>query len=116
MIKIFTFVALLLPIQHMAQTINGKVSSTNNQPLAGATIKWAGTSNAVRSNENGTFTIVKNTATSLLVASFSGYVTDTIDVAKDTMVLFTLQSKTNLAEVVVTAEKQGTLLSNRNPI
>lgn len=116
MIKVLICVALLLPLRNMAQSINGKVSNTNKQPLVGATIKWAGTLQAVRSNENGFFKISKNTTTSLLVASYSGYIADTIDVAMDTMVLFTLQSQKDLTEVIVTAEKEGTLLSNRNPI
>jgi outer membrane receptor for ferrienterochelin and colicins len=116
MIKFLVCLILLLPMRQMAQTINGKISNMNNEPLAGATIKWAGTSNAVRSNENGFFSIAKTPEASLLVASYSGYAADTINVALDSVVYFRLQLKKELAQVVVLAEKEGTLMSNRNTI
>jgi outer membrane receptor for ferrienterochelin and colicins len=116
MFKFLLCITLLLPIKQMAQTVSGRVSNIKNEPLAGATIKWAGTSVAQRSDENGFFIIAKTPGTTLLVASYSGYITDTIDVGLDSIANFTLQLKRSLAEVIVTAEKEGIIQSNRSPV
>lgn len=116
MVKLLLCFAFILPVRLMAQTISGTISNTKNEPLAGATVKWAGTSTAQRSNDQGIYSINKNKNTTLLVASYSGYITDTIDAALDSVVNFTLQSKQDLAEVIVTAEKNGIIQSNRSPI
>jgi outer membrane receptor for ferrienterochelin and colicins len=114
MFKFLICTIWLFPAQLMAQTIRGTISNTQNQPLVGATIKWMGAATAVRSNEKGVFSIAKsNNNSSLLVASHSGYVTDTLPVTADTVVLIRLRSKGDLTEVIVTAEKEGIVLSNR---
>lgn len=116
MFKFLLCISVLLPLRQMAQTISGRVSNTKNEPLAGATVKWVGASVAQRSNESGFYSIVKNKTTTLLVASYSGYIADTIDVSMDSTANFTLHPKGDLAEVVVTAEKEGIVLSNRSPV
>ncbi len=105
-----------LPIKSVAQNVNGKIVSSKNEILVGATIKWVGKNKAVLSNNKGLFTIVKNNKTNLLVASYNGYINDTLNVANDTFINFTLHLINNLETATVVAEKNGTLISNRNVI
>jgi outer membrane receptor for ferrienterochelin and colicins len=116
MLKLFFILLFLLPLVSIGQPINGTITNDKNEPLANATIKWVATKNTMRSNKNGEFKIEKITTTTFLVVSYVGYVTDTIDVQLDTTILIKLKSKKQLEDVTVVAQKEGTLLSNRNPI
>ncbi|HMI79497.1 MAG TPA: TonB-dependent receptor [Ferruginibacter sp.] len=106
---------LLLPLGSVAQIISGRVVNTNKQPLPGASISWLDNKKTIGAKEDGSFSITRP-ANNKLVVSHSGYLKDTIDVSNMDTVLFVLRSKSNLEEVVVSAEKAGTVMSNLSPI
>jgi len=116
MLRYIIFLALFLPIAGIAQTISGKVVTSNNQPLAGASIVWLSNKKGITANEDGRFSIRRTTADSKLVASYSGYVKDTIDINNMETVLFILKPNNNLQEVVIRSEKEGIIQSNLSPI
>ncbi|MCY7309233.1 MAG: TonB-dependent receptor [Chitinophagaceae bacterium] len=116
MLRYIIFLALFLPIAGIAQTISGKVVTSNNQPLAGASIVWLSNKKGITANEDGSFSIRRTTADSKLVASYSGYVKDTIDINNMETVLFILKPNNNLQEVVIRSEKEGIIQSNLSPI
>ena len=116
MLRYIIFLALFLPIAGIAQTISGKVVTSNNQPLAGASIVWLSNKKGITANEDGSFSIKRTTADSKLVASYSGYVKDTIDINNMETVLFILKPNNNLQEVVIRSEKEGIIQSNLSPI
>jgi outer membrane receptor for ferrienterochelin and colicins len=109
-------IILLLPLQLIAQHISGKVSNSNNEILEAATVKWLGSKNATSTDKNGLFKLIKPNNAKFLIASHSGYLNDTVIVTTDSFVNFTLKFKNNLDAVIVNAEKEGTIISNRNPI
>lgn len=112
MLRSLIYIALLFPLSTVAQTITGKVLTANNQPLAGASIIWLNNTKGVITKEDGSFSIKKAVATTKLIASYSGYLKDTVDVSSMDTVLFVLKQNSNMQEVVVHSEKEGTILSN----
>ncbi|RAI99735.1 TonB-dependent receptor-like protein [Chitinophaga skermanii] len=73
---------LLLTQVLQAQTIKGKLfgkTVEGREILPGGTVRWIGSQTAVVANENGMFSIVADNVTDKrLVATFTGYKTDTI--------------------------------------
>jgi outer membrane receptor for ferrienterochelin and colicins len=114
--RYFIFLVLLLPLGSLAQTVSGRVTNTRNQPLSGASVFWLNNKKGIATKADGRFLMNKQAADNILVASYSGYISDTINVTNNDSVLFVLKEKNNLEEAVVTAEKSGTLLSNRSAI
>ncbi len=112
MFRYFIYLVLLLPLGIVAQTISGRVINTNNQPLPGASIIWLNNKSGIIVKADGSFSINKPAANNKLVASHSGYAKDTIDVSNMDTVVFVLKEKNKLQEVIVSAEKNGTILSN----
>src|SRR3546814_911622 len=76
------------------------------EPLAGGTVTWIGTQISIGSDDNGRFELSTAGVTDeRLVASFTGYRTDTIGWAGDTELTIELQSSANaLGEVTVTSQ------------
>jgi outer membrane receptor for ferrienterochelin and colicins len=116
MLKYILYVLLFLPVVSIAQTISGKVVNASNQPLPGASIVWLNNKKGIITKEDGSFSVNKSATNNKLVASHSGFISDTIDVSSIVTVVFVLKEKTNLQEVVVSAEKAGIVLSNLSPI
>lgn len=116
MVKYIIWIVLLLPLGGLAQTITGKVVDRNNKPLSGASVVWLNNKKGITSKEDGSFSIKRNAADNMLVVSHSGYKSDTVDVSNADTVLFKLKEKSNLQAVQVSAEKAGTVISNRTPI
>lgn len=110
------YLSLLLPLGSIAQIITGRVVTAGSRPLPGATISWLNSNKSIIANDDGRFSITKPATSNKLVASFSGYAKDTIDVNGTDTVLFVLKAKSNLEQAVVTAEKAGIILSNSSPI
>jgi len=100
----------------MSQTISGSVVGANSQPLSGASIVWVGSKKGIVAKEDGSFTITKKATDTQLVASYSGYASDTMEVVNTENIFFVLKQKSSLDEVVVSAEKAGTIMSNRSTI
>ncbi len=116
MLRFTLYLLLLLPFCSMAQSISGRVTNISNQPLAGASVVWLNTKKGITTAINGSFTITKPAIKTKLIASYTGYNSDTIEVEEMTTLLFVLKQKTNLQEVLVSAEKEGTIMSNRTGI
>jgi TonB-linked SusC/RagA family outer membrane protein len=82
-------------------TIKGKVVDTKGQPLPGAVVKVKGTQKAIATDINGQFTIDAEPG-SVLVVSFTGYLTKEVTVSAGTSLTIQLQEDNkSLQEVVV---------------
>lgn len=108
-------VTIMLPIGCIAQSIVGKVLNSKNQPIVGANIVWINYKKGTNSKKDGSFVIAKQNEIQL-IASYSGYHNDTITITNADTVLFVLYPKNDLEQAVVTAEKNGILISAKNPI
>ena len=66
--------------------ITGKVitvsSDAKKEPLPGANIYWQGTQTGTSSDESGEFSINKVESTSLLIVTYVGFKSDTVNVKK----------------------------------
>jgi len=87
-------------------TLLGMLPDGTMEPLAGGTVTWIGTQISIGSDDNGRFELSTAGVTDeRLVASFTGYRTDTIGWAGDTELTIELQSSANaLGEVTVTSQ------------
>lgn len=114
--KLFFITSLLFPIFLFSQTISGKVTS-GKETLVGANVHWAGTTNGVTTDANGKFTIANNGDYNQLVASFVGYISDTITVTFSTSeVIFNLKSSQILNEITIQEDREGIVLSDLTPM
>lgn len=116
MFRIIFIVGLIIPFSGNSQTVKGQVVDENNKPLENVSILWSAGLNGTITKSDGSFSIAQKTGTSILLASHSGYISDTIDVSGMEKIKFILRDKKALKEVVVTSEKAGILLSNFSPI
>lgn len=93
-----------------AQDLRGTVRDADDQPLVGASVYWAGTTVGASANVDGEFLIHRVKGYDRLVASYLGYVNDTLRVeAGAERIAFTLSSEgVELESVVV----DGTLSGN----
>ncbi len=78
---ILSLSALLVAAVAQASEVNGVVRGADNEPLVGASVYWAGTNIGASTDADGNFTLHKVKNHNLLVASFLGYVNDTLHVA-----------------------------------
>lgn len=82
--------------------VNGTVTDTNGQPLIGANILEKGTSNGTQSDFDGKFSISVSNEDTILVISYLGFLTQEININKQTTINIVLQEDlANLDEVVV---------------
>lgn len=99
--------------------IKGKVFGNENSQkvaLPGASIYWAGTSVGTMADANGNFNIQPHQSTNLLVFSFVGYKTDTLQWSGQKSVDAVLDKNLELDEVTVIQRNKGTYISKINPI
>ncbi len=92
--------------------ISGHVTDINGTPLAGANVYWANTYDGVSTQTDGSFSISTKDGNTLLVASFMGYISDTLTVS-NTLNINNITFKLNdeneeINEVVVSSRKRGT--------
>ncbi len=102
-----------------ANPIKGKVFGLENgvkSILPGANIYWAGTKSGTIANENGEFCIQSVKDNNLLVFSFVGFETDTIEWNGLEMIDAVLNMSTELEQVTVIHKKKGTSISRINPV
>lgn len=104
-----------------AQTISGHVMYNDDQmkmqPLPGANIVWANTVIGVTSDETGAFKITRtDPSQQLLVISYVGYITDTVDVSKVNTVHVMLDPIQDLQAVVVQGEGSATAINTVDPV
>ena len=88
----------------MAQkSVNGRVTDTEGQPVAGANVTLKGTSTGTITDIDGKFTLKVTSDESIVSVSFIGYITREIEVGARTEIDITLETDaTALDEVVVT--------------
>lgn len=93
-----------------AQDLRGTVRDADDQPLVGASVYWAGTTVGASANVSGEFLIHRVKGYDRLVATYLGYVNDTLRVEAGTeRIAFTLRSEGVQVESVVV---DGTLSGN----
>ena len=115
--KYLFFVGLLFPYVLFSQSIKGIVTDVNNQPLFGANVFWANSNSGTIADGDGEFEL-KMIATSpkLLVASYVGHTSDTLEITNQNHVVFKLKESHALDEVVLRTKQEGVVISNLNPI
>jgi outer membrane receptor for ferrienterochelin and colicins len=114
------FFAIIITFTNLAsaqnQRIAGKVISSKNEPLVGASIYWHGTNTGTVSNANGEFFIDKKEGNTKLIASYVGYLADTLLVTNQTSLNFTLKEAKTLGEVVIMEQRDGVIISDKEAI
>jgi TonB-linked SusC/RagA family outer membrane protein len=90
-------------LSRIQKTIKGKVTDAKGEPLPGATILVKGTKNATNTDFDGNFTIEVADSNSILVVSFTGFLTKEIAVtdAVDSMNIQLQEENQALNEVIV---------------
>ncbi|MEL6719190.1 MAG: carboxypeptidase-like regulatory domain-containing protein [Bacteroidota bacterium] len=110
-------VCLFLSFGLSAQIISGKVTNEQSEPLVGANIYWSGTNIGVSTDERGVFQISsEKIIDKKLIASFTGYLPDTIATEHLAFIEFRLTEIEALKEVVVKGKREGIIMSNINTI
>lgn len=117
---IFCFVVTTLIYSSLAnaKSINGRVFDGDNKsvPLIGVNIFWLGTTDGTISNTDGSFEILKNNSSSVLVFSYVGYHNDSVFVEKENNLTIYLNRGTSIDEVTVSKRISSAATSKLNPI
>ncbi len=119
LLKILSLLLIVIAttIEADAQSLNGKVTDTKQQPLAGANVYWLNTTIGTSTNANGEFKISsQNIVKKRLIVSFVGYAPDTITITKQQYITIKLKETQALEEVTVTEGKPGTYISPVEPV
>lgn len=83
----------------------------------GASIYWLGSSIGVTTDYKGEFEIsAKDISTKKLIASYVGYLSDTIQISNQNFIEFHLRETRALDEVVIREQRDGVIISDINPI
>ena len=108
-ISFFTLSALAVCGTLNAQDLRGVVRDADKQPLIGASVYWAGTTIGAGTDAQGAFQLHRVKGYDKLVASYLGYINDTIRVESGVdKVEFTLRSEgVALEDVVVEGNLSG---------
>jgi outer membrane receptor for ferrienterochelin and colicin len=114
----FGFIVILVfPFYTFSQNISGFVFNNKKEPLIGANIYWSETKNGVVSGNLGEFQISKDLKVEKkLIASYVGFLPDTLNIIDETSIEFILQEQESLEEVLIKAEKEGVIISDIIPI
>jgi len=109
LISAITLLALGVCAPLRAQELRGEVRDAEGRPLAGASVYWAGTTVGTSADGGGAFRLHRVKGRELLVASFLGYVNDTLRVdAAAQQAAFGLRAEgVELEDVVVEAAQSG---------
>lgn len=109
LISAITLLALGVCAPLRAQELRGEVRDAEGRPLAGASVYWAGTTVGTSADGGGAFRLHRVKGRELLVASFLGYVNDTLRVdAAAQQAAFGLRTEgVELEGVVVEAAQSG---------
>lgn len=96
----------------IAQSVSGMVVDQDKNTLIGATLIWEGTDIGVTTNEEGYFSIDRIDETTMLVISYVGYQSDTIEIEpQDTEILIILALGVEMEEVEITTTQQDNFTS-----
>jgi len=103
-LKIFTM--LFCVFSYAQTTVNGSVTDSNSQPLAGATVLVVGSSTGVVADFDGNYSITSDMDMPFtLQASSVGFQAMSVEVNSSSTVNFTLEDNTALDAVVVSASR-----------
>ena len=110
-------VGLLFPYVLFSQSILGKITNENNEPLVGASVFWVNTTIGTTTGIKGEFELTtKDISTKLLISRYVGHSADTIKITDQTFVEFKLVQSQELDEVVVKGQRDGVIISDSEPI
>ena len=102
--------------QHDHHAIQGKVTTSKGDILAGAFVHWTGKSSGVFADSLGNFNIENHHEAPYLVASFTSYRSDTIEVTDmDKPIFFVLEEDIKLSGATVIAKRISYGLSKLSP-
>ena len=109
LISAITLLALGVCAPLRAQELRGEVRDAEGRPLAGASVYWAGTTVGTSADGGGAFRLHRVKCRELIVASYLGYVNDTLRVdAATQQAAFGLRAEgVELEGVVVEAVQSG---------
>ena len=103
LLSLFTFFFLMVIPMLMAQSsVSGTVTDSDGAVLPGATVVVEGTSQGTTTDFDGNYSISAS-AGDVLVFSYVGYVSQSVEVGSSMVVNVSLESSNTLDEVVVTA-------------
>ncbi len=112
--------AILTTFSLRAQSFSGEVMTADEKGsmigLNGALVYWVDGSQLEITDENGHFEIPSSGEQHLLVATYVGFVSDTIDVLRVQHIHFMLQASTELTTVVVEGETDARKINTIDPI
>lgn len=115
--KYIFIVGLLFPYVLFSQSILGKVTNENNEPLIGASVFWANTTIGTTTGIKGEFELTtEDISPKLLIASYVGHTSDTLKIIDQTFVVFKLKLSQSLDEVVIESQRDGVIISSFKPI
>lgn len=111
------FLISILPLSISGQNLSGKVLNDEGYLLIGASVYWAETTLGTTTDQKGRFEIAlpDGNIRHLLVASYIGHDSDTIDIRGQASVEFLL-NKSILEEIVISEKKDGVIISDVDPI
>lgn len=106
------FAAILFATPLSAQ-VSGVVVDLDGNPLTGANVWWAGTTSGTVTDSDGNFTLARSAKqNTTIIASFVGYVNDTVNVSGKGNVTLVLTDNLLLGEVNI-VERKAALLKSR---
>ncbi len=117
MIKYLFIVGLLFPYALLSQSILGKVTDEYNEPLVSASVYWANTIVGTTTDVKGEFKLsTKDISPKLLIASYVGHTTDTLEITNQRSVEFKLKGTQAFDDVVLKSQRDGVIILNQKPI
>ncbi len=97
----------------------GRVSGKENgerSPLAYASVYWAGTGQGTLTDSLGKFQLPRHDTVTLLVVSYTGFVSDSVETLGQNHLHITLDAQVQLGEVIIEAGGKATGISSLNNI
>ncbi len=110
------FIFYFLPLS-AENIIEGMVIDEKEEPVAGANVHWSGTQTGTSTDNKGLFRLKINSSSKKLIASFVGYLNDTIEVENSKIpVKIQLKEQILLQEVVISRRPPSTITSRLSVI
>ncbi len=97
-----TFLLLFSSVVFSQTGVTGKITTANAEPVEGATVRAKGTSTAVVSGADGTFSIRVPAGVNSLIISYVGYAEQEVSITDGPITVVLSESTSNLNEIVVT--------------
>lgn len=101
------FIILTVPFISIAQQVKGRVINAAQEPLQGASVIWQSNKRGTVTNEAGEFKIkMPEKSPYILLISFAGYKTDSVQVTDTSFIYVSLIEKSALNSVTVQGNKK----------